>query len=86
MRTTAASPKASSAPCAKSTALAGEAVHRLRLPHIFLAALGASSYTFAYATPCEILPTGWCHGTDTAVYGGVPQLIVPNNPRALIAN
>lgn len=55
--------------------------------HIFVAALGASSYTFACATPRETM-ADWLDATGRALHfiGGVPQLIVPDNPRALIAN
>ena len=55
--------------------------------HIFVAALGASSYTFACATPHETMADwlGACARALTFI-GGVPQLIVPDNPRALIAN
>lgn len=55
--------------------------------HIFVAALGASSYTFACATPRETM-ADWLHGCARALsfIGGVPQLIVPDNPRAMIAN
>ena len=53
--------------------------------HIFVAALGASSYTFAYATPRESM-ADWLDATAQALafYGGVPQLIVPDNARSLI--
>ena len=55
--------------------------------HIFVAALGASSYTFACATPRETL-ADWLDGTAQALtfYGGVPQLIVPDNARAMIVD
>jgi transposase len=55
--------------------------------HIFVAAMGASSYTFACATPRETM-ADWLESTARALsfYGGVPQLIVPDNPRALIAD
>lgn len=55
--------------------------------HIFVAALGASSYTFACATPRETM-ADWLQGCARALsfFGGVPQLIVPDNPRAMIAN
>ena len=55
--------------------------------HIFVAALGASSYTFACATPRETC-ADWLGATAQALrfFGGVPQLIVPDNPKALIAN
>ena len=55
--------------------------------HIFVAAMGASSYTFACATPRETM-ADWLESTARALsfYGGVPQLIVPDNPRALISD
>ena len=54
--------------------------------HIFVAALGASSYTFACATPRETM-ADWLTSTAQALsfIGGVPQLIVPDNPKAMIA-
>jgi len=58
-----------------------------RRAHIFVAAMGASSYTFACATPAETMED-WLSGIARALtfYGGVPQLIVPDNPRAMIAD
>jgi len=55
--------------------------------HIFVAAMGASSYTLACATPSETM-TDWLESTISALhfYGGVPQLIVPDNPRAMVAD
>ena len=55
--------------------------------HIFVAALGASSYTFACATPRETM-ADWLASTALALrfFGGVPQLIVPDNPKAMIAD
>jgi transposase len=55
--------------------------------HIFVAAMGASSYTFACATPRETM-VDWIESTVKALrfYDGVPQLIVPDNPRAMIAD
>ncbi|MBT2304407.1 transposase [Variovorax paradoxus] len=60
---------------------------RRRSAHIFVAALGASSYTFACATPRETM-VDWLQGCARALsfIGGVPQLIVPDNPRAMIAS
>ena len=54
--------------------------------NIFVAALGASSYTFACATERQTM-ADWLGATAQALsfYCGVPQLIVPDNPRALIA-
>ncbi len=55
--------------------------------HIFVAAMGASSYTFACATARETM-ADWLESTARALtfYGGVTQLIVPDNPRAMIAD
>ncbi|MFK4446048.1 transposase [Caballeronia udeis] len=55
--------------------------------HIFVAATGASSYTFALATPRETM-ADWLESTARALsfYGGVTQLIVPDNPGALISD
>jgi transposase len=54
--------------------------------HIFVAALGASSYTYACATPRETM-ADWLESTARALsfYGGVPQLIVPDNAKAMIS-
>jgi transposase len=54
--------------------------------HVFVSALGASSYTFAGATGAERLED-WIESLTRALsfYGGVPQLIVPDNARALIS-
>ncbi len=58
----------------------------VRDAHIFVAVLGASNYTYARATWGET-QADWLHGlTQAFAYiGGVPQLVVPDNPRALIA-
>jgi len=55
--------------------------------HIFVAALGASSYTFACATPRETM-ADWLDATAQALsfYGGCPQLIVPDNTRSMIVD
>ena len=53
---------------------------------IFVAAMGASSYTFACATVDQSMRS-WLGATARALsfYGGCPQLIVPDNPRSLVA-
>lgn len=53
--------------------------------NIFVAAMGASGYAFAWATPAQTT-ADWLEGCVKALafYGGVPQLIVPDNPRAVI--
>lgn len=54
--------------------------------NLFVAALGASHYTFVLATPAQ-KTLDWIAGMSGALHfmGGVPQLIVPDNPRAVIA-
>jgi len=53
--------------------------------NIFVAAMAASGYSFALATPRQTA-ADWLHGTACALtfFGGVPQLIIPDNPRALV--
>jgi transposase len=57
----------------------------IRRAHIFVAVLGASNYTYACATAAET-QADWLGGIGRALnfIGGVPELIVPDNPRALI--
>lgn len=47
---------------------------------IFVAVLGASNYTFAFAVPDQTLRS-WieCHERAFAFYGGVPEIVVPDN-------
>jgi len=54
--------------------------------HVFVAVLGASSYTFACATRSEGT-VDWIGSIIDSMefFGGVPELLVPDNPRALIA-
>ncbi len=49
---------------------------------IFVAVLGTSSYTFAYATRTQSLPD-WidAHGKAFAFIGGVPEIVVPDNTK-----
>lgn len=57
----------------------------IRRAHIFVAVLGASNYTYACAAAAET-QADWLGGIGRALnfIGGVPELIVPDNPRALI--
>lgn len=54
--------------------------------NVFVAAMGASNYTFACATADQTMRS-WLAAMARALsfYGGTPALIVPDNPRALIA-
>ena len=53
--------------------------------NIFVAAMGVSGYCFCLATPAQTA-RDWLGATAQALsfYGGVSQLIVPDNPRALV--
>lgn len=58
----------------------------IRPASVFVAVLGASSYTFACATAGQT-QADWLMSLDRALrfIGGVPELIVPDNPRALVS-
>jgi transposase len=53
--------------------------------HIFVAVLGASNYTYACATARET-QADWLNGLTGALnfIGGVPEMIVPDCPKALV--
>ena len=55
--------------------------------HIFVATLGYSGAIFAYAYSDETAPR-WLDGQARAFrfFGGVPQLLVPDNPKALVTS
>ena len=57
----------------------------IRPVSIFVAVLGASSYTFACASPGQT-QADWLAGLERALLhaGGAPELIVPDNPKALV--
>jgi transposase len=61
--------------------LTGEA----RMAQIFVAVLGASSFTFAHANWTQALPD-WidAHVRALAAIGGVPQLLVPDNTKTAV--
>lgn len=49
---------------------------------LFVAVLGASNYTYAQATDSQNL-ANWidCHVRAFEFYGGIPRLVIPDNPR-----
>ena len=57
----------------------------VRRAHLFVATMGASSYTFARAYWSEDTES-WCLGHVNAFsyFGGVPEIIVPDNPKAAV--
>ena len=52
---------------------------------LFVAVLGASSYTFAYATPSQEMPH-WidCHVRAFEFFSGTPKLVIPDNTRTAV--
>jgi hypothetical protein len=58
------------------------ATGEVRAAQIFVAVLGASSYTYAEATATQTLPD-WigAHARALSFIGGVPRQIVPDNPK-----
>ena len=62
------------------------ATGEIRRAQIFVAVLGASNYTYACATATQTA-ADWVGSIIDALefIGGVPRLIVPDQPRALIA-
>ena len=57
----------------------------VREAHLFVCALGASSYTYAEAFFSEN-SEAWCtgHGNAFGFFGGSSELIVPDNPRSVV--
>lgn len=57
----------------------------VRRAQIFVAVLGASSFTYAEATWSQTLPD-WCgsHVRAFEFFGGVPELVVPDNLKAAV--
>ena len=63
------------------------ATGEVRAAQIFVAVLGASSYTYAEATATQTLPD-WIGAQVRALsfIGGVPRQIVPDNPKVGVIN
>ena len=63
------------------------ATGEVRAAQIFVAVLGASSYTYAEATATQTLPD-WigAHVRALSFIGGVPRQIVPDNPKVGVLN
>ena len=55
--------------------------------YIFVAVLGASNYTYAEALPSQDLPS-WigAHCRALEFFGGVPEIVVPDNPRVGVSH
>jgi len=71
--------------CGPTAAVIDGVSGEARQAQIFVAVLGASSYTYAEATRTQSLPD-WIgsHQRAFAFFGGVPALLVPDNLRAAV--
>ncbi len=65
--------------CGPTVSVVDRSTGEMRKAQVFVAVLGASSYTFAEATWSQSLPD-WIasHQRMLAFYGGVPELLVPD--------
>ena len=71
--------------CGPTVPVVDRSTGEMRKAQVFVAVLGASSYTFAEATWSQSLPD-WIasHQRMLAFYGGVPELLVPDNLKAAV--
>ena len=68
-----------------TTPLIDRATGEITQAQIFVATLGASNYTYACATKGQT-KADWLSGIEQAFwyFGGVPVMVVPDNPKALV--
>lgn len=71
--------------CGPTMAVVNPSTGEVRTAQVFVAVLGASSYTYAEATWSQSLPD-WIgsHVRAFEFYGGVPQLVVPDNLKSAV--
>lgn len=71
--------------CGKTVSIINAATGEASEAQIFVAVLGASNYTFAEATASQKMED-WIgsHTRAFAFFGGVPQLVVPDNLKAAV--
>lgn len=71
--------------CGPTMAVVNPSTGEIRTAQVFVAVLGASSYTYAEATWSQSLPD-WIgsHARAFEFYGGVPQLVVPDNLKSAV--
>jgi transposase len=71
--------------CGPTVPVVDRSTGEMRKAQVFVAVLGASSYTFAEATWSQSLPD-WIasHQRMLAFYGGVAELLVPDNLKAAV--
>lgn len=72
--------------CGPTVEIIERSTGEVRTAQIFVAVMGASSYTFAEATWTQSLPD-WIgsHQRALSFLGGVPQLLVPDNLRSAVS-
>ena len=57
----------------------------IKMAQIFVACLGASNYTFAFAVENQSLESWiYCHKKAFEFFGGVPKITVPDNLKATV--
>lgn len=73
--------------CGPTVAIVDRRTGELRAAQVFVAVLGASSYTYAEATWSQGL-SDWIgsHRRALAFFGGVPALLVPDNLKAAVTH
>jgi transposase len=73
--------------CGPIAAVIDPGTGEIRPAQIFVAVLGASSYTYAEVTWTQSLPD-WigAHQRALRFFGGAPQLLVPDNLRAAVSH
>jgi len=71
--------------CGPTMAVVNPSTGEVRTAQVFVAVLGASSYTYAEATWSQSL-SDWIgsHVCALEFYGGVPQLLVPDNLKSAV--
>ncbi len=72
--------------CGPTMAVTNPQTGEIRQAQVFVAVLGASSYTYAEATWSQGLPD-WIgsHVRAFTYYGGVPELVVPDNLKSAVS-
>lgn len=71
--------------CGPTMAVVNPSTGEMRTAQVFVAVLGASSYTYAEATWSQSLPD-WigAHVRAFEFYGGLPQVLVPDNLKSTV--
>lgn len=71
--------------CGRTIPITNFNTGEITLAQVFVAVLGASGYTFAFAVPSQKIPDWiYCHVQAFQFFGGLPQQIVPDNLKSAI--